>query len=357
MRCETRRLISAHGTFSPQSHARRSFPPWRSWWLATNLTVTDNAVVNSAFSAIVVKPQVEHDATGLGLDSEGVVIEENSLTTQLFGIEIDGWEQADLIERARDIPDERAMKFYQWMAETFGTIVAGKEAVIAQIKMYLAMRELIEDKGYDFVAAKCLPELPAVYTTFCLAHAILGDACDAFGQKDPFVFACEADVNAALTMQILKLLAGGPVMFTDLTHYDLKDNLLILCNCGSQPTDFASSKEDVYWEKEGVHEFVWRIGGTCPQHVAKPGAVTLARMGRERGEYLMMMGTGRAIDMPREKLRETVWERPHAFVRPDCPPDRFVENVLSNHIHLVYGDHVEQLEEVCRILKIRPVIL
>ncbi|MDO8685178.1 MAG: L-fucose/L-arabinose isomerase family protein [Clostridiales bacterium] len=274
-----------------------------------------------------------------------------------FGIEIDSFEQSDIIKRAEKASDEKAAAFLDWMKLTFGKIIAEESVVIKQIKLYLALKEFCEEKGYDFVAVKCLPELPAIYTTFCLAHAIMGDAQDDRGMKERFVFACEADINAALTMQMLKMLSSGPVLFTDLTEYNFPSDLLTTCNCGSQPTDFAKDKKEVYWEREGVHEFCWKYGGTCPQHVAKPGKATAARLYRENGKYEMLIAHVEVIDMPREKLKETIWERPHAFLKLLCDRDEFFSSIRSNHIHLVYGDYEKELVELCRILDIKPVVV
>jgi len=274
-----------------------------------------------------------------------------------FGVEIDHFEQMEVIARAEALGEERASAFLAWMRRTFGEIVAPEAVMLRQIKLYLALQELVAEKGYDFVAVQCLPELPGLYTTFCLAHAILGDAADDRGPKERFVMACEADLNAALTMQILKLLTGGPVLFTDLTEFDLQANLLVTCNCGSQPTDFAGSPKEVRWEREGVHEFQWKYGGTCPQHVARAGRATLARLSRAAGEYEMLIAPAEVVEQPREKLRETVWERPHAYLRLLCDRQAFLDAVRSNHIHLAYGDWVPELEEVCAILGIRPMVV
>ena len=126
-----------------------------------------------------------------------------------FGIEIDGWEQIELVERSKKVPAEEAESFYAWMEQEFGGITAKKEAVLAQIKMYLVLKQMIAEKHYDFVAVKCLPELTVYHTTFCLAHALLNDKSDAFGEKESFVCACEADLNGALTMQMMKNVSGG----------------------------------------------------------------------------------------------------------------------------------------------------
>lgn len=274
-----------------------------------------------------------------------------------FGVEIDSFEQMEIIERAESIDDQKAVSFLEWMKRTFGKIIAKEEAVVKQIKLYFALKDFCAEKRYDFVSLKCLPELPAMYTTFCLAHAIMGDNEDNSGPKDRFIFACEADLNAALTMQMMKLLTDSPVLFTDLTEYNFSSDILTTCNCGSQPTDFAKDKKDVYWEKEGVHEFCWKYGGTCPQHIAKSGRATVARLSRENGNYEMLIAPVEVVYQSREKLKETIWERPHTYFKLLCNRDEFFGAVRSNHIHLVYGDYTNELIELCSILNIKSVVL
>ncbi len=274
-----------------------------------------------------------------------------------FGIDIDGWDQGALIEISKGIPDEKAYEFYDWMKEEFGQVSVKKEVMIAQIKMYFALQNLVKEQGYDFLCVKCLPDLPSYYTTFCLAHAFLNDRSDAHGEKESIVCGCEADVNGSITMQMLKNICGGPTMFTDCLVYEEKENIVTLCNCGSQPTDFAPSRKEVYWVAEGLVEFNWTMGGACPQYVAKPGEVTMARLGRIDGEYVMLVVTGQAVTYPREKLMEMNSQQPQAFVRLNCKPDDFIDELRSNHIHLVYGDYVKELEVLCEVLNIRPIIL
>jgi len=314
------------------------------------------SLLAAACAATGLRGQVLGLGGGRSMGMLTAVCDPNAVRRQ-FGVEIDQFEQMEVIARAEQLPDERAAPFLNWMRETFGEIVAAEDVLVRQIKLYLALEALCAERGYDCVAVKCLPELPGIHTTFCLAHALMGDAADARGPKGRFIFACEADLNAALTMQILKLLQDGPVLFTDLTEFDLESGLLTTCNCGSQPTDFARDKREVRWEREGVHEFEWRYGGTCPQHVARAGRATLARLSRDRGRYEMLIAPAEAVEMPREKLRETVWERPHAYLRLLCDRDEFLEAVRANHIHLVYGDYAAELAEVCAILGVRPVLV
>ncbi len=243
------------------------------------------------------------------------------------------------------------------MKKEFREVSAKKEVVIAQIKIYFALQNLARENKYDFLCVKCLPDLPSLYTTFCLAHAFLNDKSDAYGEKESIVCGCEADINGAITMQMLRNICGGPTMFADFLVYDEKRNMVTLCNCGSQPTDFASSRKDVCWVSEGLTEFNWTMGGVCPQYVAKPGRVSMARLGRINGEYVMLVLDGEAITVPREKLIEVSSQQPQAFVKLNCEPDDFIEELRCNHIHLVYGDYLKELEVLCKVLNIRCIIL
>jgi L-fucose isomerase len=274
-----------------------------------------------------------------------------------FGIDVDNFDQVDVMWRAAKFPEEKAKAFLGWMRKEFGGIEVKDEVMLAQIRMYFALREVIEEKNYDFVAVKCLPELPSCYTTFCVAHALLNDSADdGFGNRASYVSACEADANGALTMQILNNITGDTTMFTDVLYYDYADNMVRMCNCGSQPTDFAASRKDVTWVTEGLREFDWIMGGACPRYVGKPGRVTVARLSRVNRRYVMLIASGEALKMPLEKIKETNSQQPHIFVRLDCPQERFVDSLRSNHIHVVQGDWKEELLVTCEVLDIRPVV-
>jgi len=313
-----------------------------------------NTLLNAACASMGIRGQILGVGGGRSMGMVTAVGDPNEIKRR-FGVEIDSFEQMDLIERAENIDDSKPREFLEWMKHKFGKILAKESALIKQVRLYYALEEFCKEKGYDFVALKCLPELPAIYTTFCLAHAIMGDSEDIRGQKSRFILSCEADINAALTMQIMLLLSGGPVMFTDLTQFDLLTDVLTTCNCGSQPTDFAKDKKDVFWEREGVHEHKWKYGGTCPQHVGKPGRVTMARLYRDNGKYEMLIVPAEAVETPREKLRETIWERPHTYFKLLCDRNNFFEAIRSNHIHVAYGEWGDELIEVCKIFGIKSI--
>ncbi|MHB1347491.1 MAG: L-fucose/L-arabinose isomerase family protein [Candidatus Humimicrobiaceae bacterium] len=275
-----------------------------------------------------------------------------------FGVDVDGFEQVKVLEKAENISDEEAIKFLDWMKLEFGGVEAKEKVMLAQIKLYMALREIIKEKNYDFISVKCLPELPSCHTTFCIAHTLLNDSAnDGFGDKKSFVVACEADSNGALTMQILNNITGDTTMFTDVLYFDYKENVIRMCNCGAQPTDFAKSRKDVVWVHEGLGEFDWKMGGCCPRYIGGPGRVTLARLSRIKGEYVMLITTGNALETPLEKINETNSQQPHIFVKLDCNPENFIKNLRSNHVHVVKGDYEKELIITCEVAGIRPIVL
>ena len=82
------------------------------------------------------------------------------------------------------------------------------ELLERQIRSYYAMRELIDEWNLDFSGIKGQPELTDHFATMDVTEAFLNDPYDWDGPKEPHVCATEADMDAALTMQVLKRLSG-----------------------------------------------------------------------------------------------------------------------------------------------------
>jgi len=275
-----------------------------------------------------------------------------------FEIDVDGFEQASLIEKARNYNQKDVDNFHKWMLDEFQGVAVKRETIDAQIRMYFALRDYIQEKDYDFIAVKCLPELPYIYTTFCLAHSLLNDSSnDGFGVKSPFVTACEADCNAALTMQILKNISNKTSLFTDILYLDYGKKLITMGNCGSQPTDMAPSRKDVCWVSEGFIGHTFKIGCACPRYFGKEGLVTIARLTRVNGRYHMLIASGNSVEFdPESKEEAGSKQHPKHFIRLNCDDRNFVRSLRTNHLHLIYGDYIEELRITCDVLDIVPVV-
>ncbi|MDT0309501.1 hypothetical protein RM780_21430 [Streptomyces sp. DSM 44917] len=283
-----------------------------------------------------------------------------------FGVDVEEIDQWEIVRRSANADPARVSAARAWLEKHAGGVHYDgdrltPELLERQIRAYYAMRELIEEWNLDFSGIKGQPELTTHFCTMDVAEAFLNDPYDWEGPKETHVTATEADMDGALTMQILKLLSGDPVLFADVRHYHADKNVWDLCNSGQHATWYAARSDDPAHNLSRVHfhpeVFYFPAGGASVQHVAAPGGHTFARLTREDGQYRMhvMRGAFESWDEETNErmMRASTYEWPHAFTRLDAPADEFLGRFGSNHIHAVPGDRVEELRAVCRLLGIR----
>jgi len=234
-----------------------------------------------------------------------------------------------------------------------------------QVRCYLATRGIIDELGLDFVAIKCMPDLTNHYVPQCLSAAFLPSPYDAAGPKESVSMACEADGDGALTMEILKLVSGGtPPLFGDLSYIDEESSTLYIPNCGAMCSWYAARAAD---PRENLQQIELRPairpgGGAITYFAAAPGPITLARLYRRCGDYRMAIIAGEAVEPAPAAYQAFVQARgshqlPTLFARADLDIDRLIDEFGSNHISGVAGSYVRELEHVCRLLGITPVVL
>lgn len=279
-----------------------------------------------------------------------------------FGVDVEEIDQWELVRRSDGIHAGLVRGGREWLEHhAAGVHYDGRqltpELLERQIRSYYAMRELIDEWKLDFSGIKGQPELTDHFATMDVTEAFLNDPYDWDGPKAPHVCATEADMDGALTMQILQQIAGTPVLFADLRHYDAERGIWDLCNSGQHPTWFAARSDDPAENLARVHlypeSFYFPAGGASIHHVAAEGAFTFARLTRRESRYRMHVLRGRFErydDETNERLmRQSTYEWPHAFARFDATSEDVLSRYGSNHIHVVPGDHVLELRAVCRL--------
>jgi L-fucose/D-arabinose isomerase len=282
-----------------------------------------------------------------------------------FGVDVEEIDQWELVRRAEAVNPARAASAREWIERhAAGVHYDGKqltpELLERQIRSYHAMRELIAERRLDFCGIKAQPELTDHFCTMDVAEAFLNDPYDWEGPKAPTICSTEADMDAALTMQILHRLSGTPVLFADLRHYHRDVGIWDLCNSGQHATWLAARSEDPGENMRHVHlypeGFYFPAGGASVHHLAAPGAFTFARLSRSGGRYRMQVLSGaleRFDASTNERLmRASTYEWPHAFARLEASVEEILGRYGSNHIHAVPGEHVEALRSACAFLDV-----
>jgi len=283
-----------------------------------------------------------------------------------FGVDIDHIDQVEVLREVEKIPEDKINTYLRWIQKNFGLIeyddkMLTLDILKKQIRVYIALKRIINKYNFDFCGLKCQPELSDHYVCACLAIALINDPYDAEGYKEPIVCACEVDHDGALTMEILKIISGGkPTTLMDVLSYDEELELLYLGNCGGMATWFTKRSDDLGENLREVHlrpQIQGKAGGAATQYVADEGIFTIARLFREGDEYRMVLIRSKAVKVPRENLKRDMWPWPHIVVKFKKSDFLNLLDVLgANHLHATEGDYIEELIEFCKLKGIKYVV-
>jgi len=257
----------------------------------------------------------------------------------LFGVEIEHIDTVRIHMTAESLAAGEVAKVKKSLLERFGKVHTEEAILDKSIRLYIALKTVLEKENYEIAAVKCQEEMINHYACFCLATSLLNN--------EGFTISCEADINAALMMSILRAASGGIALFGDVNHLDHERGELRIVNCGSMPTLMAGSEKKV--DLENQYEYMGEAGGATVVFSVRSSPVTIARLFRLSGRYAMVAAEGSTAEFPRERFKEAREYWPHALVRLDCDSHDLVQNIRSNHMHLCFGKHLEALREFCRL--------
>jgi L-fucose isomerase len=284
---------------------------------------------------------------------------------KMFGLDVEHIEQEDVVRESAKVNSKKVDAALAWLEKRVGHIAYDgkgltRDKLKLQIRSYYAYRKIIDDKGLDFVGTKAHGDLTDNFVTVDIAEAFLNDPYDWDGPHEPIIASTEADMDAALTMQLFKMISGKPVLFSDVRHYDDKDNVWYFSNSGTHATYFAGKSNDPNVNLKNVSFFpeasYYPAGGASVHHFAVAGEVTLARLARKNGRYWMAIVPGKFVQFPKKvmvaKGKTITPEWPCAFTRLECSADYFLANFPCNHIHGTYGNWEKELLHIADILGI-----
>lgn len=295
-----------------------------------------------------------------------------------FGVHVFHRSQLTLAWLCDQVAEERVQAGLEWLEGRCGKINWNEDRLAPgvsghlgrQLRFYLACKDYCKLEGLDFIGLTGQLD----YTewsggiTMDVPEALLNDDSDwESSRKKPIVCATECDSNGGLTMQLMHLLSGTPVLFADLRHYFAAEDCYDLCNSGQHAPWFATGSSDgsKNWSQVTLHPsnaMYFPHGGASVEFFAAPQkTVTFARLTRAAGRYRMHFFTGSFIRFGEERDRElaaqTSPEWPHAFARFDCSKGALAESYASNHIHAIVGDWRGELRAACEALGIEPIQL
>lgn len=276
------------------------------------------------------------------MGSYTAAFDQTSLRSKL-GVEVEDYEVHRLLSRADEVDDEEVNDFIikqigEWKVDEN----VAKEDLKKAIKVYLALEKIVDERKFNAVSMKCVYGLPIYYgITPCVPLALIG-------ARMPVV--CESDTLGLVTELIMDHVSEQRSVY--LEFYDIFDDRVLMGVCGMIP-------QSALTETPRLYKYAWgKLTGLMLVGPMRTGKVTLARLASEGDRYAMHIAVGEAMK-PRT-WHEIGWQL-EAPLYPSLEialPDtqKFSENILAQHYHVVYGDYSEELLDLCRLLGIETIL-
>lgn len=270
-----------------------------------------------------------------------------------FGILTGFTDQYTLVVEAGEFSENEVRHYYQKLKEDYKSIPEFDKVFEHSIRIYLALEKVIEKERYDFTGVKCTFDLSDNYCSACLGQSRLSNR--------GFVSACLNDSNGALSAYILSLLKEEkePVFTADVNLAIKDENIIKLIDDGAaSPKLTLNPKQNAELHKQPILEA--KASGICTKLIAKPGDVTLMRLARIDGKYVMHITEGQALTV-KDSDKDVFYKEcgypnwPHALIKIKGDMNQFIDNLRSEYIHMTYGKLKKELKEIAYLYDIKVV--
>ncbi len=273
---------------------------------------------------------------------------------KVFGVDIDTRDTTELIETARQISPEKIEQTRYEIQPLFSVSIPDNEMAEQSIRLYLAVKKIVEKEEWDFYTIQSFPGLGDDYSATCLAQSMM--------LEHGIGTSTLSDFNTAMTVKLLTDLSEERVYYGDLQHIDRSNNEIKIIGDGTCPPSLAGEVGPASFAEHGIPT-EGEAGGLSVELVCKAGEGVLARLGRDNGEFEMVIARCSIFEPSAEQLEKRRQECgipfwPHAFVTAHCDLDKLIEAWGNEYAVLGYGDHLyDDLLAFCELMGIKTIAL
>ena len=197
------------------------------------------------------------------------------------------------------------------------------------------LNKFLEIHNLDALAVRCWPEFASDFgISPCAAMSIL--------QSEGKILACEGDILGSLSMLAHEAIGGETPFLADFSQIDLKENFALLWHCGVAACNL--------WDGECVRSLDSYFAGgkgVTADFVMKSGPISMLRIDYAPGEYRIFLQEAKAIPMNKELKGTYAKVKFKEDVRSVL--NKIVQNGITHHISVVYGDYIRPFEIFARI--------
>jgi L-fucose isomerase-like protein len=273
---------------------------------------------------------------------------------RMFGVDIDSRDTEELVRTADRISPDRISKLEPRLKELFGAAPPQNIVNERSIRLYLALKEIVEKEAFDFYTIQSFPGLGDYYSATCFAQSMM--------LEDGFGTSTLGDFNTALTVWLLTKLSKEPVYYGDLQHIDVAKKEIKIIGDGACPPSLAGKLGPAGFAEHGIPT-EGEAGGLSVKLICKKGEGVLARLGRVNGEFRMVVIKASVFEPPRKGLNKRLNECgipfwPHGFVTAHGDMEALFQNWTNEYACLGYGaDLYAALGDFCELTGVGSVLL
>ena len=252
-----------------------------------------------------------------------------------FGIDIDSRDTHELLRAAKAVPQAEVERVCDWIDAHFTAPVERCETNFRSIRLYLALKALKAQEGFDYYTLQSFPGMGDDYCATCFAQSMM--------LNDGVPTATLSDFNTALTSILIMGLSADPIYYGDLQHIDRARREIKIIGDGAVPPRLAN-ESGVGLASHGIPT-EGEAGGLSVSLVCKSGKGVLARVSRVNGEFRIVVAHAEVfqpapeeLDARRHECGIPFW--PHAFVRVDGDLEGLLQNWNNEYGCLGYGERL-----------------
>jgi len=272
---------------------------------------------------------------------------------KMFGVDIDSRDTTELMRTAQAVSAGELDALEPRIQKLFSVTPAKNVVNERSMRLYLAIKKLVERNGWDFYTIQSFPGLGDDYSASCFAQSMmLEDGCGT---------STLGDFNTAMTVLLLTKLSREPVYYGDLQHLNKKNGEIKIIGDGACPPSLAGKLGPAGFAEHGIPT-EGAAGGLSIHLVCKVGEGVLARLGRVDGQFTMVLTRASIFEPPAGQLEARKLECgipfwPHGFVTAHGDMDVMLENWTNEYACLGYGPELyADLIDFCKMTGIRAVL-
>ena len=272
---------------------------------------------------------------------------------RMFGVDIDSRDTSELVRTAEHIPSDEIAALRPRLRKLFGKAPDSTIVNERSIRLYLALKKVVEKNKFDFYTIQSFPGLGDDYSATCFAQSMM--------LEDGYGTSTLGDFNTGLTVLLLTKLSKERVYYGDLQHLDVAKKEIKIIGDGACPPSLAGKLGPAGFAEHGIPT-EGEAGGLSVKLVCKVGEGVLARLGRVNGKFQMVIARGTVFEPPANQLDKRLHECgipfwPHGFVTTQGDMDVLLANWTNEYACLGYGTHLyPALVDFCKMTGIKAIL-